>query len=283
MIYDRLPESLKLGGEESTGRVLAGLNFTPSIDSFLLSGGTISWSFGNLEVEEAEFRSEVLPSEFILGITASPSSEVGESYLEDVPPSLETVKISGDFLEKNSRPENLYDPGSIYDPGFTGSEITLEAQGNFTKIRLRTPTTVSYEGTDFTPDSQGWVEISVFTDSGKVKLSTGVVNELLVSGLFLSSLDRIQYKLFLQPVGRSQTYEPLQETKNLYLIGYSYQRGFFLVRDLREFTEAEYIDLARVLTKSYDDRLDEIYEIADKYIPNYMAADTAYLGEYNEQ
>jgi len=282
MIYDRLPGSLKLEENLEGVVVKEGADFVPSFYDFKITSGTIVFSFGSISTGEILFNSDIAPGEWLLGITASRVTSPLDVTLEESQPYSSFVSISGDFLDKSFRPENLYEEAS-WVPGFIGAELILKTEGSITKVILETEDSLDYEGTVYNP-VDGKIVIENITDSSKIVIKTvtedAKVSELLISGIFTVDTESIDFFYFLQPVGGSLAYEPLDETTNLFLIRYSSSGGYSLVNDLRVTGATGEINLGRILTEYYDNKLAGLYEMAEEYNERYMNYDTAFKGEY---
>jgi hypothetical protein len=291
-IYDRLPGSLKKDGEESLDALIvqgADLQVTEGNQVMTMSSTYLSWPFGLTLVPGFIYDArEVAPirGDYAVGVTSekAPYDDV-LSLRETLLGDIEGLIISGEFLNKDNRPENLYLTNSInpYRVDYPGATLSIELPtgSNITKVYFPeiTVASVIYDGTLY--ENVGELEVS----GSKVTLTfpiegTTIPNLSIDANVLSSKQDRARSSFYLQPIGREQIGERFEYSTNLYIVNYTPSRGFSILNDLRKFGEESDTDLTKAIIQFYDDRLEELYALPGSYVRRFMNPYLAYSELY---
>lgn len=276
-----LPSSLRREEEEFDGTIIQGVELDLTNPHVLrVTPGVTSWSFGVLDFPEMKFDSrEDTPreGEYLLGFSAE--TFLGETFTEvnDLSVSgVEGVRVSGDFLLLEDRPENLQTSSSEpWIPGFPGAELHLDSPGGFINyVKVSPAQDFIYEGVTYNGEAPVGGESVTLIFPGE----DTTVERLEVSGTLKSNEEetRARSSFYLTPLDNSVGSNFYALVRDLFLVEYDAIRGFSLLRDLRVFSEANCTDVTKALVGFMDDRLNELHELPEKYVQRYMNPYLAY-------
>lgn len=279
MFYERLPQSLKYGDDEFP-LVVEGGDLT--IDQHTFSTTPVKVPGASLPgITFSGYEKALAEGEYILGLSFEKSEYDDTAFQQDTLASdITTLKVQGFWVDISFRLENLLDGTGSWKPGYPGAELKFSlGNGTFSSVRLETSGIVRLEGVQVDNPELGFpVPEGGFTLS--FPESNTEVTSLRLTGEFPSHKKSVQSSYFLQPVGRETAGTRFENVVNLYLLKFNTSRGFTLTRDLRVFGEESQINLTKSLTAFFDERLEELYELADDYVSLYLDPYTAYTNEY---